>query len=104
MTIINNLEELKKLAPRQKFYVVEGGRRQGYLYMGVAPVAEAQIVVAINDSNWNKATCFTKSSFEYGRPVFVTGEYNSEFMGNLKIEQLKKEIEIVEEIYLNKEK
>lgn len=99
MKKIDDINGLLELSAGDKFYVVENGNTQPYIFSSVHPKVK-EMIVAINDGNYNKATCFYKTDFS-NRKSFFIGLYDSAVIGNEKISQLKRNIESIEKIYLN---
>jgi uncharacterized protein (DUF1919 family) len=100
MKQINSFEELKQLAPKEKFYVLSEGSTRPYIFCSLHPMSEG-LVVAIDDCSYKNAVCFSEMDFNYGRQVFLKGEYVSSEVGSIMISQLEEIIKSVDKIWLN---
>lgn len=101
MTTINDIDELKLLALKEKFYVITDGNLRAYIFAGEHP-KEPNLRIAIWDADYTTAKVFSRHSFT-GRTVFLKGAYNSQIIGNVMIAQLEEQVKAVNKIYINKE-
>lgn len=97
MNKIAGLKELHELLPGEKFLVITEGKKRQYHYQGMN--AKTGAVVAISGSSHNETVCFTEGHFHKG--VFLSGDYDSKTVGQVMIDQLKHEIEVIQEIYFS---
>ncbi len=102
MKRIENLEQLKQLGVKEKFYVLDEGRVKKYIFCSLNPVADN--VVAIPDYDYAAAVTFGKMQFDYGKRVFLQGEYVSAEVGQVMIDQMNERIDSVKEIWMKEEK
>jgi hypothetical protein len=101
MKSIENLEELNNLQLGEKFSVIKNGNRKGYYYAGQN--IKTKTAMGISDANVLTVETFIETHYHLNeRCAILVGPYNSETVGNMKIAQLKREIEGVESIYLKK--
>lgn len=98
MQVIQQVEELKTLSPKQKFYILTA--RDGccsYWYVGENPVSP-DTVIAIRGHSVIDPVCLGQSHFHHA--VVLTGPYDSAFVGNKLIELMQGKIKHVESVYL----
>jgi len=97
MERINSLAEFHALELKEKVYEIGRGNSKSFRYLGKNPLCGDAILLASN-GDYTKIETVTELTMKYSN--FFKGPYDSKFVGNLKIEQLKEQIKSVEEIYL----
>lgn len=90
--------ELHQLKPGDKVHYFNGRDMVKFYFVGKTPKCENLLIFA----NGSDVRSFWVSTTEYLVYHFYSGEYDSKFVGNLIIEALKKDITVVEKIYLKK--
>lgn len=95
---IITFEELAKLNAGDRFSVIKKGDLQPYIFAALHPL-KLDMVIAIDGLKYSKAITFSK----YELCVFVAGQYDNEFVGDIMIEQLNEEIENIKSVYFKDE-
>ena len=95
---IITFEELQQLNTGDRFGAIKKGDYYPYIFASLHPL-KLNIVIAIDSGKYTNAVTFGK----YDSSIFVSGKYDSEFIGKIIINQLNEEIEIVKNVYVGHE-
>lgn len=90
-----NAEQLKSLKWGDKVYRWLGGDFRGLRYVGRMPGSD-QYLIFCDGEYLTHLYIGRDGAFSYD---WYTGEYDSQFVGNLKLEKLRKEEESIRKIY-----
>jgi len=103
MNLLETIIDLLKVENGKHFYVIRGGQIDSYVMAGQHPsnglVGITPRILAISGLNADTAKVFGHKDFD-STTVFVSGEYNSKFLGLIAIEQLQREINTVKKVYI----
>lgn len=93
---IADAEILKNLEYGQKVYRLEGAELRGFRFVGVMPSCKNYLIFEDGEMLVHLHISSKDNSF---RGDWYVGEYDSKFLGQLKIQRLLKKIESTREIY-----
>jgi hypothetical protein len=99
MKIIESLDEIRNLEIGEKFYVVCQGEFSCFLFAGLNPMTNEPM--GINNANYSKVECFSAGMFlNRDYKCCMIGEYVSNEIGQIMLDQLTRRIESIKSIYL----
>lgn len=99
MKIIESLDEIRNLKIGDKFYVVSQGDISCFSFAGLNPKTNEPM--GINDAKYSKVECFSAGMFlNRDYKCCMIGEYVSNEIGQVMLEQLTRQIESIKSIYL----
>ncbi len=99
MKIVQSLDELRNLNIGNPFWVVTKDQHHEYSFCGVNP--KTNEVMGISTLNPSKVECFSAQMFLNKKTrCAMIGEWSSQEIGQVMIDQLTSSIESIKAIYL----